>query len=142
MKNKFFNYSTLILIYLTVLFIIYSHFNEDSINTITSYLGLAVMVISLFFFTVARINLGNSFKSSAEANSLVTHGIYKVIRHPIYVFGVALSLGIFLFLHFYYGIIFIIAIIAMQKKRIRNEEAVLQEKFGDKYIKYKKLTWF
>jgi protein-S-isoprenylcysteine O-methyltransferase Ste14 len=35
-----------------------------------------------------------------------------------------------------------VAIILMQIRRIRNEEKVLAEKFGDEYLEYKKGTWF
>jgi len=142
MKNKLFNYLTLIVIYAAVFYVTFNHFTTKSSNNFITYLGLTLMIISLVLFTLARIKLSNSFQLSAEANDLIKDGIYKIIRHPIYLFGFTLILGLFIFMQVYYGIIFLFIIGTLQIKRIKKEERVLFEKFGDEYLEYKKRTWF
>ena len=100
------------------------------------------MIISLVFFTMARIKLGNAFQASAKANKLIKDGIYKVIRHPIYLFGFTFILGLIIFIQVFYGLIFLLILTVLQRKRIKNEERVLEEKFGNEYLDYKKSTWF
>jgi protein-S-isoprenylcysteine O-methyltransferase Ste14 len=142
MKNYIFNYLTLIIIYFAFFFVIIKHFMTNSLVHWYTYIGLILMFISLVFFTMARIKLGNLFQLSAEANKLIKDGIYKVIRHPIYLFGFTFILGFFIFIQVFYGLIFLLILFILQMKRIKNEEKVLEKKFGDEYLVYKKSTWF
>ncbi len=142
MKNYLFNYLTLIPVYFVFLFVVINHFITKSPDNYYAYVGLILMIVSLVFFTMARIKLGNSFQASAKANKLIKDGIYKVIRHPIYVFGFTFILGLFIFIQVFYGLLFLLIIIVIQSKRIQNEEKVLEEKFGNEYLDYKKSTWF
>ena len=112
-----------------------------ALNEINS-IGLFLMIIGLIFFTMARIQLGRSFQATAAANHLVTTGIYKKIRHPVYVFGFILILGLIIFIQKLYLLPLLIVLIFIQIKRIRKEEKVLEEKFGDAYREYRKKTWF
>jgi protein-S-isoprenylcysteine O-methyltransferase Ste14 len=100
------------------------------------------MTVSLVFFTWARLELGSSFQVSAKANKLVKDGIFKVIRHPIYLFGFTFVLGLILYFQVFYGLIFLLIMAVLQINRIKKEEKVLEEKFGDEYLEYKKHTWF
>jgi protein-S-isoprenylcysteine O-methyltransferase Ste14 len=142
MKNLIFNYLTLILILVVFpIFIIYYLKTEASINIFT-YIGLFLIGPALVFFAIARIQLGRSFQVSAEANFLVTTGIYKKLRHPIYYFGLIFLLGVIILFQKFILIIVWCGLIFIQRKRIENEEKVLQEKFGEKYVEYKKNSWF
>jgi protein-S-isoprenylcysteine O-methyltransferase Ste14 len=109
---------------------------------IFSYLGLALLIPSIILFTIARIQLGGAFQASAEANKLVKTGIYKKVRHPIYLFGLIFFLGIIFITQQFFLIILWVAIVVLQIKRIKKEEKVLTEKFGNEYLEYKKQTWF
>jgi len=142
MRNKIFNYSTLALVYFGFFLLITSYFKAHALVNSYMYVGLILMIVSLVFFTMARIKLGESFQVSAEANNLVKSGIYKKIRHPVYVFGFTFVLGFFIFTQVFYGLVFLVIIAVLQVKRIKKEEAVLIEKFGDEYVEYKKQTWF
>jgi protein-S-isoprenylcysteine O-methyltransferase Ste14 len=91
---------------------------------------------------MARLELGSSFQATAKANNLVTGGIYKKIRHPIYFSGLLLILGfIFLIEQFIFLIVWF-GVLAMQLMRIKKEEKILEAEFGDRYLEYKKSTWF
>ncbi|NOZ47295.1 MAG: isoprenylcysteine carboxylmethyltransferase family protein [Chlorobi bacterium] len=142
MKNYVFNYLTLILIYIVFFFVIINHPITNSNVNFFTYFGLILMTISLFFFTLARIKLGSSFQVSAAANKLIKDGIYKVIRHPIYLFGFTFIVGFIVFIQEFYGLLFLIGLILLQMKRIKKEEQVLEEQFGKEYLDYKEHTWF
>jgi protein-S-isoprenylcysteine O-methyltransferase Ste14 len=142
MRNKIFNYFTLIIIYVAFPLLVIRYFKESDLVNGYTYVGLTLMILSLIFFTVARIQLGDSFQITAEAKKLVKSGIYKKFRHPIYLFGFTFILGIFIFTHVFYGLIFLFVIAVLQVNRIKKEEAVLLETFGDEYLEYKKQTWF
>jgi protein-S-isoprenylcysteine O-methyltransferase Ste14 len=142
MKKYILNYLTLIIIIVAFPVLIIQYFKTGSpINSFT-YIGLLLMLPSLVFFIIARIQLGSSFKILAEANKLVTNGIYKKIRHPIYFFGLIFLLGVIILLQLFYLLIIWCGLIFLQKRRIKNEERILEEKFGKQYLEYKKNTWF
>jgi protein-S-isoprenylcysteine O-methyltransferase Ste14 len=104
--------------------------------------GLALAVFGLTLLTVARIQLGNAFSVTAQANFLVTRGIYSRIRHPVYVFSAIGIAGLFLYLNFPKALWLLAIVIPMQIVRARREERVLEERFGEEYRSYKRNTWF
>jgi protein-S-isoprenylcysteine O-methyltransferase Ste14 len=141
-RNYLFNYLTIIVVYLFLFFFLRLYLEQGKPLNIFSYIGLILLVPSILLFTVARIQLGGSFQVSAEANKLVKTGIYKKLRHPIYLFGALVVLGIIFITHTFPIILILAIVIAMQIKRIKQEEKVLTEKFGNEYLEYKKQTWF
>jgi protein-S-isoprenylcysteine O-methyltransferase Ste14 len=72
----------------------------------------------------------------------VTTGLYARIRNPIYVFGGLVSVGILTFIHQPWWLLIWVPLIPLQRHRVRNEERVLEAKFGDAYREYKRQTWF
>lgn len=104
--------------------------------------GLAIAIPSFLLLALARIQLGRAFSVQAKATTLVTTGLYSRIRNPIYVFGGLFIVGIILFTQRPLLLLFFVVLIPMQLFRIRNEERVLQEKFGSAFLDYKRQTWF
>jgi len=109
---------------------------------IYSIIGTLLLVPSIILFAIARIQLGSSFQVSAEANNLVKTGLYKKIRHPVYLFGLIFLLGIIIITQKFPLFIVWAVVIVLQVKRIQKEEKVLTEKFGQEYLDYKEQTWF
>jgi protein-S-isoprenylcysteine O-methyltransferase Ste14 len=104
--------------------------------------GIAILVPAFLLFLVARLQLGSSFSVEAKATSLVTTGIYSRIRNPIYVFGSLMIAGVIVWSARPIFFMIFLFILPMQVLRARNEEKVLQEKFGETYTEYKRKTWF
>ena len=106
------------------------------------WIGAAISVPAFILWMLARYQLGDSFSVRAEAKKLVTHGIYSKIRNPIYVFGGLAFVGEFVALGWYVWTAVLVIINCGQYFRIKREEQVLAEAFGDGYRAYKAQTWF
>lgn len=105
-------------------------------------LGLAILVPGCMLWTTARYQLGAAFTARAEARALVTNGLYRWIRHPIYVSAEIVALGIIIFLG--RPILFVVWAVSLpfQVRRARREESVLEAAFGSAYRAYKAQTWW
>jgi protein-S-isoprenylcysteine O-methyltransferase Ste14 len=106
------------------------------------FLGLGIAVVSFPLWMLARAQLGNSFSLRAQARALVTTGLYSKIRNPIYLFGELSFVGLFLAWGHWIGIFYVALIIPVQILRIRKEQRVLEQAFGDAYREYRARTWF
>jgi protein-S-isoprenylcysteine O-methyltransferase Ste14 len=142
MRNYILNYSTILIAIAGFALIILNYLQIEPGLNISKIIGLALMIPSLSCILIARIELGDAFQVSAKANKLVTKGLYKKLRHPIYYFAQVLTLGLIIFIHKYYLLIIWVALILIQMRRMKKEEKLLEEKFGDEYRNYKKNTWF
>ncbi|MCY1218238.1 Isoprenylcysteine carboxyl methyltransferase (ICMT) family protein [compost metagenome] len=74
-------------------------------------------------------------------HTLVTTGIYRVIRHPSYLGFVISSLGWVLGFRSGVGVLLTLAMLPVLVARIRAEEALLLDQFGDEYAAYCGRTW-
>jgi protein-S-isoprenylcysteine O-methyltransferase Ste14 len=104
--------------------------------------GFAIAVPAFLLFVLARIQLGRAFSVQAKASTLVTTGIYARIRNPIYVFGGLMIAGVIIWAHRPWWLLIFVFLIPVQLIRVRKEEQVLEAKFGDVYLEYKRKTWF
>lgn len=104
--------------------------------------GLALFVVSAVLVFVARLQLGSSFTTVAEARQLVTRGLYSRIQNPIYLFGAAAVAGLILFLNRPWYFLWFVIVIPVQIVRIRRERKMLRKTFGEAYEQYRKHTWF
>ncbi len=104
--------------------------------------GAIVAIAGYSLLITARIQLGRSFSVSPQAKELVTHGLYSRIRNPIYVGVGVMWLGLIVALHLYWLFIPFLILIVAQVIRSSREARVLQEKFGQNYLDYRKQTWF
>jgi len=110
--------------------------------TTARVVGLVLLIPALGLVTVARIQLGNSFSVTPQAEQLVTHGLYSRIRNPIYVFGIAVVAGLGLYLEQPALLVALVPVIILQITRARAEARVLEQRFGDAYRRYRAGTWF
>ena len=73
-------------------------------------------------------------------HSLVTHGIYGWIRHPSYLGLILGSLGWALAFRSGVGVILVVLMLPALFARIKSEERLLHEHFGDEYDAYRART--
>lgn len=104
------------------------------------WLGVLLMAGAVFVFWRAHADLGLNWSPSLEIrekHELITRGIYGVIRHPMYASQwlwviaqplllqnwIAGFLNLFVFIPFYF-------------LRVKAEEQMMMDKFGDQYHTY------
>jgi protein-S-isoprenylcysteine O-methyltransferase Ste14 len=110
--------------------------------TSTRIAAVVIGLPSLALLVLTRIQLGGSFSVRPKAQALVTHGLYSRIRNPIYVFGGLAIAGAFLYVDQPRYLWLFVVLIPLQIYRARQEEKVLEARFGDEYRQYKSATWF
>lgn len=106
------------------------------------WIGLALFLFGLVFWVTARVQLGRSFAITAQAKQLVTHGLYSKIRHPIYFFAGITMIGMLLAAQNWIVLVIGLVFYSGQLFRIRNEDTVLEQAFGEEYRAYREKTWF
>ncbi len=104
--------------------------------------GIGMAIFGFALWVLARIQLGESFSVSAQAKALVTTGLYSKLRHPIYVFAGIAFLGLFIAWGKPLPLVGFLIVYSMQIFRIKKEEAILEEAFGEEYRRYQESTWF
>lgn len=92
-------------------------------------LGLAMLVVVQNGYAAANITV-------EEEQTLVTTGLYRLVRHPMYTGNVILMVGIPLALGSYWGLAFVIPGLVVLAVRIRDEEKLLTEELAG-YREYK-----
>lgn len=107
------------------------------------YVGLSAGLAGLALWLFAMIHLGKSLAVLPGANEVVMRGVYKYLRHPLYV-GITLTFcGLFLAIGSTVGMIYLFVIVVpLNLVRARLEEIALLEQFGDVYRDYMKKTLF
>jgi len=106
---------------------------------IVSAIGLSFGLTGVSIRRIAKRTPGKYYSYGLKTlrdHKTIKHGIYKYIRHPCYLAMILYSMGIPLFLSSLYGFLLILALLPCILYRIRIEEYMLTEKFGDKYRKY------
>ena len=75
-----------------------------------------------------------------KGHKLITHGIYRYTRNPIYLglFVVVTSLPVYA--ASLYGFLVMLVLIPITLNRVRLEEQLLAEEFKDEYREYRETT--
>jgi protein-S-isoprenylcysteine O-methyltransferase Ste14 len=88
--------------------------------------GIALQVVGLIWVIVAFATLGRSFGIVAANRGLKTYGLYRFVRHPIYL-GHTITLAGFLLANLWWWNAMVFAtVVAFQLLRIQAEERVLR----------------
>jgi protein-S-isoprenylcysteine O-methyltransferase Ste14 len=106
--------------------------------------GAVVMVASLWLFWRSHVDLGQNWSVSLELrenHQLVSHGVYRWIRHPMYasiwLWGMAQGM---MLANWFAGWSLIPMFAAMYFIRLPREERLMRDEFGDNYREYARRT--
>ena len=113
------------------------------ILSVQSIVGLALIIIGFTILLVAQVTLWRFYSSTLvikEDHQLITHGIYRLTRHPIYLGNIMFFIGVPVYASSLYGLLTMSALIPVFLNRIRIEERLLTDEFGDAYRTYKETT--
>ena len=112
------------------------------INNIFYFLGILIIIIASIFILIAIKDLGRNLspfpKPKANSN-LVTTGIYRFMRHPMYYSLIIISFGVFLTKLSIYHLCLTITLALLIKFKIILEEQYLKNKFKN-YFLYKNVV--
>jgi len=108
------------------------------------WVGLALGLASLPLIWWVQWALDINFSVTLhvrDEHTLVTHGPYRWVRHPMYtVLYIHLLAILLLTANWFVGGIFLLMQTVIIALRLNNEEATMLEKFGDDYREYMKHT--
>ena len=108
------------------------------------FVGAAIFLMSIWLLHRSHADLGKLWSPTVEPEAehrLVTEGVYKRVRHPMYaahvLWGVAQTL---LLPNLIAGPVALVLIFAVIGLRVPREERAMIEQFGDEYRQYRDRT--
>ena len=129
-------------------FIIFLHFfqwefipQKQIIQTspFSYFLGILIVIIAFIIMLVSIKDLGRNlspFPRPINNSNLVTTGIYRFTRHPMYYSLIFISIGVFIIKLSIYYLFLTISLALIIKFKIALEEKYLMNKFKN-YLFYK-----
>ena len=106
--------------------------------------GVVLGLISLPLLVWVHQALGNNFSTTLhvrDEHTLVTHGPYRWVRHPMYTVLYMHFIAVLLLTrNWLIGGVFLVAITLIIARRLKHEEATMIETFGDSYREYMRRT--
>jgi protein-S-isoprenylcysteine O-methyltransferase Ste14 len=125
-------------------FYLAKHDSWNYINYVITGIGLILIITGIIIRWLAIIQLGESFTvdvAITDFSMLKIDGLYKKIRHPSYlgllliIFGFSVTMN-----SFYSFLVLAVPVFIAVLYRIRVEEKVLANEFGESYSGYKSKT--
>jgi protein-S-isoprenylcysteine O-methyltransferase Ste14 len=103
-------------------------------------IGLFLLIAAVWVFWRAHADLGRNWSPSLQiraGHTLVTHGLYRYIRHPMYASQWLWVIGQMLLLqNWLAGVSGLLAFLPLYFIRVPIEEQLMLEQFGDEYRVY------
>ena len=129
---------------LLYLFTGWLNFADYPLPAVAGWVGTAVFIVALWLLWRSHVALGLNWSAKLEireGHSLVTAGVYKHIRHPMYaahwLWGIAQAL---LLQNWLAGPALLVTFAGLYLVRVRREEQMMLEKFGEEYRSYMNRT--
>ena len=108
-------------------------------------LGTVLVIPAALLFYRSHADLGRNWSVSLEIreeHTLVTHGIYKHIRHPMYsALWIASLCQPLLLQNYIAGLSGMDGFGLLYFFRVAREEQMMEDQFGEDYLDYKKTTY-
>jgi protein-S-isoprenylcysteine O-methyltransferase Ste14 len=108
------------------------------------WLGAAIFALGLWVLWCAHAALGRYWSNSVQlrqGHQLVTSGIYRYIRHPMYTFGWLLGIAQALLLwNWIVAVAGLTSFALLYFQRVQHEERMMLERFGEVYQAYRERT--
>ena len=109
------------------------------VTPISYFMGILIIIIAFIIMLVAIKDLGRNlspFPRPIKNSNLVTSGIYRFTRHPMYYSLISISFGFFITKLSIYYLFLLINLALIIKLKIALEEKYLNSKFKN-YLLYK-----
>jgi len=116
-----------------------------SFSVFWSFLGLIMCLIAAGLGIAARLTLGRFYAphpAIGQEHELIMRGPYRIVRHPLYLAALLWGVGWPLLVRSVLGAVLLLALeLPALLVRIRSEEHILQQTFGEAYTSYRQRTW-
>ncbi len=107
-------------------------------------LGILILAVALWVFWRAQVDLGRNWSpilQMREGHTLVTEGIYRYIRHPMYASQWLWSIAQLLLLqNWIVGLVGLLVFLPLYLERVPREEQMMIDHFGEEYRTYMQRT--
>jgi protein-S-isoprenylcysteine O-methyltransferase Ste14 len=104
------------------------------------WVGVVVFIFAILVLWRSHKDLGSNWTMTIglrEDHKLITDGIFKYIRHPMYAAHIFWAMAQILLLHNWFAAYpFLITSVTLYLIRYRSEEKMMIEKFGNEYNQY------
>lgn len=114
------------------------------LQPVLTWIGTTLFAATLYLFYIVHRDLGRSWSVTLELrdrHTLITHGIYRYVRHPMYsafwLWAIAQAL---LLPNWIAGFSGIVGFGTLYFCRVGNEERMMEEAFGAQYRDYEART--
>jgi len=128
----------------TYLFTPLLEFADYSLPAWVGWIGTAVFAAALWLLWRSHADLGENFSPELkirDEHSLVTQGVYRHIRHPMYASHILWAVAQALLLqNWMAGPAFLVMSLPLYIVRIPREEKMMEDEFGEEYRKYAERT--
>lgn len=112
-------------------------------TSIMAILGLVLILVGSFIFGYARHVLRKWYSghlSDQENQVLIQNGPYRLVRHPAYLGYLLMAVGISLGYVSLIGMVNLVLLLIIFRFRMKVEERLLVDYFGEAYLLYAKKT--
>lgn len=132
----------LALIYLVIVYLVKRYIPISLVvPDVLRNIGIALVVIGIMLGFGVVWEFGKSrttLNPHGSVTSIVTSGVFRFSRNPIYLGFVLMLIGFPLYTGTYWGLFFApLLVISFNELVIQYEEAYLEKKFGDEYTSFK-----
>jgi protein-S-isoprenylcysteine O-methyltransferase Ste14 len=108
------------------------------------WVGVALGITTIPLLFSVHHTLGRQFSVALQVkkeHALVTSGLYRWVRHPMYTVLILLMMAFFLIsANWAIGVTFLGVSVAIVSSRVGKEEAMMVKKFGNEYRAYQQRT--
>ncbi|HEX9912583.1 MAG TPA: isoprenylcysteine carboxylmethyltransferase family protein [candidate division Zixibacteria bacterium] len=109
-------------------------------NYLPLYVRLVVLgitlIIAVFLFRSSHVVVSQE----QRPNRVVADGAFRYVRHPLYLASILVYLGLTVSTASIFSFIFLVVIWIFHNYLASYEEKLLEVKFGEEYLRYKKRT--
>eukprot|EP00890_Picochlorum_soloecismus_P006326 jgi/Picsp_1/6695/NSC_04037-R1_isoprenylcysteine carboxyl methyltransferase len=117
-------------------------FPPGGLKEIVDVVGWSILLLGLAIITAGSVSLGDNLtplpKPRESGHSLVTDGMYKYVRHPMYGGVILGSLGLGMATGDETRLFLALLLFFALDKKASYEEGFLVEKYGNEYEEYRK----
>ncbi|MZR21880.1 DUF1295 domain-containing protein [Sneathiella chungangensis] len=110
-------------------------------NAYLTIIGGLIAIISLIYLIISALKhkaAGSNVEPWKPTTTIITDGVYKYSRNPIYVAMAVVYAGVAIAAGSWLALLFLpLCLLFIRYYVIAREEAYLEEKFGKEYLDYK-----